>query len=127
MQLFLALKSLYWAYFKHDLLKKTPKYIKTNWKINEEKGRCFNFYGDAAFLLHLLEASGCHFVETVIKKAEAEEATEVAEEEATEETKGQTAKKRCESIRRNDKKAKPTDGAAECQHLLQIKDDTVRS
>jgi len=125
--LFLALKSLYWAYFKHDLSKKTPTYIKTNWKINKEKGRYFNFYGDAAFLLHLLEASGCHFVETVIKKAEAEEATEEATEEAAEETKGQTANKRCESIRKNDKKAKPTDGAAECQHLLQIKDDTVKS
>lgn len=125
--LFLALKSLYWAYFKHDLSKKTPTYIKTNWNINKEKGRCFSFYGDAAFLLHLLEASGCHFVETVIKKAEAEEATEVATEEAAEETKGQTAKKRCESIRKNDKKAKPTDGAAECQHLLQIKDHTVKS
>lgn len=51
----------------------------------------------------------------------------MATEEAAEETKGQTAKKRCESIRKNDKKAKPTDGAAECQHLLQIKDHTVKS
>ena len=127
MHLFLALKSLFWAYFNNDLLKETPSYIKTNWKINKEKGRCFSFYGDAAFLLHLLEAPGCHFVETVIKKAEAEEATEVATEEAAEETKGQTAKKRCKSIRKNDKKAKPTDGAAEFQHLLQIKDDTARS
>ena len=82
--LFLALKSLYWACFKHDLSKKTPTYIKTNWKINKEKGRYFDFYGDAVFLLHLLEASGCHFVETVIKKAETEEATEGAAEEAAE-------------------------------------------
>ena len=57
------------------------------------------------------------------KKAEAEEATE----KAAEETKGQTANKQCESIRKNDKKAKPTNGAAERQHLLQIKDDTVKT
>ena len=109
--LFLALKSLYWAYFKHDLLKVTPRYVKTSWKINREKGRYLKFYGDAAFLLHLLKASGCHFVETVIKKAE----------EGAEETEGQTANKRCESIRKNDKKAKPSVGAAGSQHLL--KDD----
>ena len=66
--IFLSLRSLYWSYFKHSLLNKTPRFVNTNWKINRETGRAFEFYGDAAFLLHFLEASGCYYFETVVQR-----------------------------------------------------------
>lgn len=65
--IFLALRSLYWSYFQHDLLNKKPSFVEVDWKINRNTGRAFEFYGDAAFFVHFLEASGCHYFETVVQ------------------------------------------------------------
>ena len=70
--LLVAAWSLCWACTGQ--LKNTPHFSKTNWTENTTTGRVVEFKGDAAFLLHLLEITGCYFVDIVIeaKKKEAE-------------------------------------------------------
>ena len=62
--LLLALRSVWWACT--GPLKNTPCFAKTDWTVNTTTGRVTKFNGDAAFLLHLLEKTGCFFVDTVI-------------------------------------------------------------
>ena len=69
-------RSLYWALFRQNLLGRKPRFYEfgINWEINNTTGRtgacaCSE---DAAFLLYLLEASGCYFVQSVMKTQEAE-------------------------------------------------------
>ena len=64
--LLVASRSLWWACTGR--LKNTPHFVKTNWALNMSTGSVDDskFNGDAAFLLHLLEKTGCFFVDIVI-------------------------------------------------------------
>ena len=63
--LLLASGSFFWACC---CLGRTPRFKKTEWTINTSTGRVLEFSGDAASLLHLLEKTGCYFVDTVIEE-----------------------------------------------------------
>ena len=60
--------SLYWALFRQNLLNRKPRFVETNWETNDKTGKEVDCCEDAAFLLYLLEASGCYFVKTVMKE-----------------------------------------------------------
>ncbi|XP_015776484.1 PREDICTED: volume-regulated anion channel subunit LRRC8C-like [Acropora digitifera] len=62
--LLVALQSLRWACTGQ--LKNTPRFARTDWTVNRTTGRVGEFKGDAAFLLHLLEKTGCYFVDIVL-------------------------------------------------------------
>ncbi|XP_015749771.1 PREDICTED: volume-regulated anion channel subunit LRRC8C-like [Acropora digitifera] len=87
--LLVALRSLWWA--STGLLRNTPHFTKTDWTVNTTTGRVGEFKGDAAFLLHLLEKTGCYFVDIVIeaqkneaekKKAKQKKVAEMSNEES---------------------------------------------
>ena len=65
----LAVGSFFWAYC---YLGSKPRFAKTlRWTtIPAARGISFAFSHDAAFLLHLLENTGCSFVDTVVKEKE---------------------------------------------------------
>ena len=69
--LLFTLRSLYWALFRQDLLDRKPRFFEfgTHWRRTGKAVACSE---DAAFLLHLLEASGCYFVQSVLKTREKE-------------------------------------------------------
>ena len=66
--LLFAARSLYWALFRQNLLDRKPRFVETNWEKNDKTGKLVDCSEDAAFLLYLLEASGCYFVKTVMKE-----------------------------------------------------------
>ena len=65
--LLLASGSFFWAYC---CLGSRPSFKRTLWTVNSETGRVIDYSNDAAFLLHLLENTGCPFVDTVMKEKE---------------------------------------------------------
>ena len=70
-------RSLYWALFKQNLIGRKPHFREfgNNWKIDRGAGEMVDWTcsEDAAFLLYLLEASGCYFLQSVTQaKLEAE-------------------------------------------------------
>ncbi|XP_044166372.1 uncharacterized protein LOC114952040 [Acropora millepora] len=67
--LLLAFGSFFWAYCR---LGRKPRFAKTLrlTTIPAERSIAFAFSHDAAFLLHLLENTGCSFVDTVVEEQE---------------------------------------------------------
>ena len=65
--LLLASGSFFWAYCR---LGSKPSFKRTLWTANSETGRVIDYSNDAAFLLHLLENTGCCFVDSVMKETE---------------------------------------------------------
>lgn len=74
--LLLAFGSFFWAYC---CLGSKPSFKRTLWTVNSETGRVIDYSNDAAFLLHLLENTGCSFVDTVMKEKERAAETSSAE------------------------------------------------
>ena len=71
--LLVALRSLWWACTGQ--LKNTPRFAKTTWAFNTTTERDGALNGDAAFLLHLLEKTGCFVVDIAIDAQIREAAT----------------------------------------------------
>ena len=82
--LLVALRSLWWAC--RGLLRNTPHFTKTDWTVNTTTGRVGEFKGDAAFLLHLLEKTGCYFVDIVIEAQKKEPPKKLEEKKKAAET-----------------------------------------
>ena len=70
--LLLASGSFFWACCclgsKYCCLGSKPSFKRTLWTANSETERVIDYSNDAAFLLHLLENTGCSFVDTVMKE-----------------------------------------------------------
>ena len=74
--LLLASVSFFWAYCCLGI---KPNFERTLWTANNVTGRVIDYSNDAAFLLHLLENTGCCFVDTILKEKERAAGTSSAE------------------------------------------------
>ncbi|XP_044166389.1 volume-regulated anion channel subunit LRRC8C-like [Acropora millepora] len=60
--LLFTVRSLYWALSRQNLLDRKPRFVETKWGTKGKKEKLVHCSKDTAFLLYLLEASGCYFV-----------------------------------------------------------------